>query len=468
MFPSVQLNAEQQCALDLIVAGRNVYMTGRAGTGKSTVLGTLRSMIPSDTVFLAPTGIAAINIAGETIHSFFGFPGHFLPPEFVPEMTEERRAKIKAVRTVVIDELSMVRADLLGAVDSTLRAVAPHGQAQLPFGGCQVVAVGDACQLPPVVACSQDAANLRSYFNGVHAFECPAWGQADFAIVALQTIHRQSDSQFVDILNGIRSGSTDRQHPETLRAVGQFNTSPVFYTPLDDTINLCATNAIAHGINARRDASLGGNPLSFRGQVSGHFEEDMFPVPLDFEFRIGSRVMMLANSPDGAGGYLFVNGDLGRVTSCVGDSDQPFATVRLDCGREVRVEPHTWFNQTYSVVENPWTLQPEIDQRVAGTYTQWPFKLAYAVTIHKAQGLSLDSAHLALGDLGTFAPGMLYTAMSRVRSLEGFSCDRPVRPNDIRCDPAVSAFQRRCDKEAMVQIPDPVLNYPQGMTTYPF
>jgi len=432
---SPQLDPDQQRALDLMLSGHNVFLTGKAGTGKSTVVALLRQHNPRNTVFLAPTGLAALRIGGSTIHRYLGLPTCMLPPGYAPPLSPDRQAVISATHTVVVDEISMVRADLFTTLEATLRALPLPGGGDLPFGGRQVVVVGDFLQLAPVVVSADDRKTLDRDFGGVFAFQTEAWTRAGFAVASLNEPHRQGlELRFVEALDAIRQGQAD---PAALqRAVAWLNANTaVSAAPADATV-LCTTNARAATVNQLRDAMLDTPPVYFVATVMGTFEEDMYPTEQLLALRVGSRAMLLCNALDAAG-LPYANGDTGTVVNI--DPVRAQVQMVLDDGRCVVVGMCTWLNCEYTLEDDPWSGLPCVTQRAVGWFTQLPVKLAYAVTIHKAQGMSLDRVHLDLGR-GAFAPGQSYVGLSRSRSLAGLSLQNPISPMDAFADPSVLEF----------------------------
>ncbi len=442
-MPEAKLHQEQENALQLMLEGRNVFISGNAGTGKSTVLHAFKLMTKFQTVFIAPTGIAALNIGGTTIHRLFDFPTGVLTPnrlnlQLFPNICET----LRSIQTVVVNKVSMVRTDLLNSLEQVLRHTAPFGFQFLPFGGRQIIVSGDFCQLPPVITNGHDYNLLHEIHGGTFAFESAAWQMASFHNVVLQTVHRQAaDSRFMRMLGCIRRGGPEEELAACLHYI---NSRVVHYPPLDGTLNLCTTNRLADSFNQAVDAQLGGEPVCFQAEISGIFDPRAYPTADNLELRIGSRVMLLVNRNDPENDGSFVNGDRG----CVVDIQLPdqLVIVKLDDGREITVSPRAWHNCSYTTRRSPINGKVELEQSVIGIFRQMPLRLGYAVTIHKSQGLTLNRVHVQLGDRPAFASGQLYTALSRCRSLEDLSIDRPLYFNDIKLDPRITDFYNGIDQ----------------------
>ncbi|MGE4373816.1 MAG: ATP-dependent RecD-like DNA helicase [Xanthobacter sp.] len=432
-----------------------LMVLGGAGTGKTTFLQRLRREGGGRQVFLAPTGVAALQVGGQTIHSFFGIPPRLMNPDEVRPRVQVRRL-LKKLDRVVIDEISMVRADLLDAVDISLRIARDN---PAPFGGVQMVLVGDFLQLPPVVPMAEQEMLERMGYEGPFAFHAKAlrgafqgalrealgqgahgwqsWdgvqasmdslvpmGEVPLTGVPFRTVHRQTDRAFIDTLDAIRRG---RHLREALSVLNEACVRP--HRPGVLPVLLTPTNARADAYNARGLAALEEDGRAFDGDLEGEFglEGDRLPVPERLVLKRGARVMALRNDP----ARRWVNGSVGTVVSMDADS----ARVKLDDGPTVDMESFTWERVRYGWDENT----GRIEAKVVGTYTQLPLAYAWALTMHKAQGLTLEDVRIDFGS-GAFAPGQAYVALSRARSLAGLSLVRAIRPTDIRVDRRVATF----------------------------
>lgn len=434
------LSGEQESALRLMMSGANMFLTGEAGTGKSTLVREFLRRCDRECVVLAPTGIAALNAGGTTIHSQMMLKPGLLNPLSLEQLTDGNRCRVlRMAKTVIVDEVSMVRSDLFCAMDARLREIACGQNKEMPFGGKQIVLVGDFMQLPPVVGGNDERKFINERFGGVFAFETDLWVAAMFRTVFLKTVHRQSgDTLFKKVLNDLRHGKFEAAAKVlNNHCIGEktFRTPPVC---------LCTTNREARAINDAARSSVKGETRFFSAQVSGKFLEAEFPAEGNMELIVGARVMVLCNQRN-EGVLECVNGDMGTITG-FGSEDDPEVCVRLDNGKNVKIVPHTWEKYAYVQEISPKTNTLVMRQSVVGTFEQIPLRLAYAITIHKSQGLSLDCVSLRLGR-GCFDHGQLYTALSRCRTLDGLKIDRRLVPEDLIIDEAVIRFHAEMEAQ---------------------
>jgi ATP-dependent exoDNAse (exonuclease V) alpha subunit len=417
--PATRPDSRTDAALDLLVRGRaHIFLTGRAGTGKTTLVRRFMDLAGEDAAIVAPTGVAAMNAGGQTIHSFFRLPPRLISPGDVKRL---RHAKvIRALKTLVIDEISMVRADLMSAIDLSLRL---NRGIDEPFGGVRVIAVGDLAQLPPVVQ-GEVAQYLDEEFGGPFFFNSPAFAEAGFLRLELDTVFRQDDPDFIDILSGVRDA--DLTQSQAARLNQRVSQATGFDASATHVV-LTPTNEQAFRINAQRLAALPGRETAFDGAVKGEFDPRLFPTESPLLLKPGARVMMIRNDPGGR----FVNGTLGEVESVEGGA------VRVRIGEEVvRVDPVDWERVKYVYDEK----EKAIGQEVIGAFKQLPLRLAWAMTVHKSQGLTLDKLYIDMGR-GMFAHGQAYVALSRARALDGLWLSRALRPSDLVRDPRVDGIR---------------------------
>ncbi|MEE1651422.1 AAA family ATPase [Brachybacterium sp. J144] len=417
---------EFQAALDHLRAGDHLFLTGKAGTGKSTLIRHYLEQTDRSTITVAPTGIAALNVDGYTIHRLFSFPlgvseelvrgGSYYPARFASALKELDR--------LIIDEASMVRADLFDALAAALERFGPRPGT--PFGGVQLVLVGDLYQLPPVVT-DHEAAWIEERYGTPFSFSARSFDEETFPVVELSTVFRQQgDDHLVDLLNAVREGNL----LEEARAELNRRTDPDFEPDLDEFwLTLATTNRIVGARNRQMLERLPDPDRTFRAHVTG--DTDGFEKPTDEALRIavGAQIMLLTNDPLDR----WVNGTLGRITEIAADADGPVVTVLLRDGRIEQVREHTW------EITRPGVEDGSLVHRVVGTFTQLPMKLAWAITIHKSQGQTLDRVVVDLTG-GTFANGQLYVALSRCTSLEGLVLKREVLPRDLKTDQRVRRY----------------------------
>jgi len=401
----IEINDQFRRALEVMEdTDRNVFVTGRAGTGKSTLLEYFRNTTKKSVVVLAPTGVAALNVKGQTIHSFFRFkPG--ITPDRVKRLhsSKDSESVYHKLDIIVIDEISMVRADLLDCVDRFLRLNGP--EADKPFGGIQMAFIGDLYQLPPVVTSSEKEV-FQSLYETPYFYSARVFDFLEMEFVELEKIYRQHDEQFITLLNGIRNNSITEERLELLNRRYQ----PEFEPPPDDFyIYLTTTNKLAEEINSRRLAGLKGRLYTFTGSIEGDFGQEYLATKIDLQCKVGAQVMMLNNDTEGR----WVNGSIGKITDITQNrKGEDIIVAELADSDEVEITPFTW--EIYRFFVDGGQLQSE----TVGKFTQYPLMLAWAVTIHKGQGKTFDRVIIDIGS-GTFAHGQMYVALSRCTTLEG-------------------------------------------------
>lgn len=404
-----------------------IFVSGKAGTGKTTLIGYLRDKVPGNVVVVAPTGVAALQVKGVTIHSFFRLPPRIIFPEEDIKTVKDRRM-YEGIRLLIIDEISMVRADIVDAIDLFLRANGP--QQGKPFGGVQVMFVGDLFQLPPVINTSEMELLRDRGYEQAHFFNAMALNGKEMTMIELRKIFRQKDEQFTEILNHIRVNEDIDQAIKTLNKECYERAS---FTS-SYAITLTTTNAKADAINEEELGAISSAQTMFVGLLDGKFnvDERNLPSPMNLTLKIGAHVMFSAN--DKAMPKRWVNGTIGIVREFAGES------VRVEIKTEndsniVDVHSHKWESYKYELDSTTGKISPI----VIGSYQQIPLMLAWAVTIHKSQGKTMDQVNVDLS-AGAFASGQVYVALSRCRTLSGIRLKRPIKANDVRCEPAIKRF----------------------------
>ncbi|MBK9537039.1 MAG: AAA family ATPase [Flavobacteriales bacterium] len=423
---------------------RHVFLTGKAGTGKTTFLHRLAQSTHKRYVILAPTGIAALNAKGVTIHSQFLLPfGTYIPERNLPAdipaygnfhdrdtltkrhpLNAIRRNVLRSIDLLIIDEVSMLRADLLDAIDHRMRSV--RGVYDRSFGGVQVLLIGDLHQLPPVVK-DTEWSILRKYYANAHFFESRVIKEAGYAHIELDKIFRQQDGEFIDILNNLRNNTVTAKDVETLNAHYKAN---IPKSEQDGVITLTTHNRIADELNNEALAALPGKSHVFSADVEGKFPESMFPVLTELELKVGAQIMFIRNDTE----KVYFNGKLAKVTDI---TEEGIEVEMLDNGLSYTLKKEVWENRRYVV--NARSKQQE--EEIEGTFEQYPVKLAWAITVHKSQGLTFDKAIIDVGN--AFAPGQVYVALSRLRSLKGLTLRTRIDPSVVSTDRDVMAFSER-------------------------
>ena len=413
---------EYAAALDYIRDGEgHLFVTGRAGTGKSTLLRALRNLIDAELAVVAPTGLAAVNAGGQTIHSFFGLPPRLVRSEDIRR--SRNGAVMRKLKLLVIDEVSMVRSDLMWAIDQTLRV--NRGRPREPFGGVRLVLFGDLHQLPPVVQEAEVAEHLESTFGGPFFFSVPALREASGTqLLELTQVFRQSDETLISVLNRVRDGEADENDLSVLND----RVSPIrTLSEGDRFVILTPTNAAAQRINMAYLDALPAVSRRYEAGVTGEFNPSSQPTDHALVLKPGAKVILLRNDPD----RRWVNGSIARVSRL----EEKRIWIEIG-GKEHEVEQASWESRRYAYDKEA----EKIVGTVAGTFKQFPLRLAWALTIHKAQGLTLDNVYIDLGR-GTFAHGQAYVALSRCKSLEGLTLARRLEPRDILFDPSAMGYR---------------------------
>lgn len=415
----MSLNQKQKVAMQKVIEGKNLFISGSGGKGKSYLVRHIMDKFEDSTVLLAPTGIAALNIGGSTVHSTFKFPTTILTKKHYTRVHDKVRElfdKSGPVKRIIVDEVSMVRADMLECIDQHLRR---STRMNIPFGGIQLIVVGDFYQLPPVVANLEKKA-FYSMFDSPFAFGGNAWAYGGFEYIELEENMRQSDEVFRGHLEKIRTKAIGyKQSVEFFNAIAKANTEDILQ---NDPVFICTTNKSAETLNTSNYEELEGEERTFRGSISGKF--DTRPSPEYLNLKVGTKVIFTANKDE------FKNGEIGYVA---GFLDDKIEVIKEDTEETVYVEKHRWEDREYTVSNGDLTSFP------IGSYIQYPLRHGWAVTIHKSQGLSLSNAVIDIGR-GAFTSGQTYVALSRIRSLAGVGMISPIGTSDIIVDKAVQEF----------------------------
>lgn len=442
----MEMNEESILAWNIIEkTSANLFLTGKAGTGKTTFLKHLKELSPKRMVVLAPTGIAAINAGGMTIHSFFQLP--FSP--YIPGTTfgsgEQKRYQfsklkrniIRSIDLLVIDEISMVRSDLLDAIDSVLRQY--RKRHDLPFGGVQLLMIGDLQQLAPVVT-AQEEQLLKEHYDTPFFFSSNALKQVGYLTVELKKVYRQQDEQFISLLNQIRE---NRASDATLQALNQ-RFIPNFEPPKNSNfIRLTTHNAPAQQINEQQLAALPSRAFSYTAEVEDNFPESSYPADFVLTLKPGAQVMFIKNDPQ----HRFYNGMIGEVIGVKPDEEGDKIIVRSkDSDEKFELEKMEWVNAKYTINEET----KEIEETVEGKFRQYPLRLAWAITIHKSQGLTFE--HAIIDASHSFTHGQTYVALSRCKTLEGMVLSQPLSRGAIISSQTVDAFNSQLAAPTQEQI----------------
>lgn len=420
----LDINSQFSKAMELIEnTSKHVFITGKAGSGKSTLLNYIRDNCSKNMVVVAPTGVAALNVRGQTIHRFFSFPINVTPEKIINfEVTPRVKRIYKQLQTLIIDEVSMLRADILDCIDAFLQIYGPNPDKA--FGGVQVVLVGDLYQLPPVIT-NNELYYFNNRYSSPYFFSAEAYKKINLEMVELNKIYRQKNMEFVDLLSRIRNNTASLADLEILNTQCNKNNNQDF------TITLTTTNKMADDVNKQKLDLLPSRSFVSQAVIDGNFSSEYFPTTEILELKEGTQIMFLNNDAKNR----WVNGSLGKIESIQLNEDKiRYLKVRLqDNTKVVDVFPYEWEIYKYSLVGK------EIISDVIGSFCQFPVRLAWAVTIHKSQGQTFDNVCIDIGS-GTFATGQLYVALSRCTSLEGISLQQKLLPRHILCDSRIVNF----------------------------
>ena len=426
-------NIEQQQAFSLIAkTNTSFFLTGRAGTGKTTFIKRVQEEVDKKFVVLAPTGVAAILAGGETIHSFFGFSTEVLTSATIAKLNQDKIDVIRNMDTIIIDEVSMVRCDLVDAIDRVLRRVM---LSSLPFGGKQVVFTGDLFQLQPVLRQGIDAEMIRDEYDTdkPYFFKAKVFRLFPLISIEFKKVYRQEDEAFLGVLNAIRNARPTDEDIQILNA--RRNNVP---GNDDMVITLSAYNKKVNEINSRRLDELEGEEFCYKAGISGDFKTDRTPVDCELHLKEGAQVIFCRNDP----GRRWVNGTIAVVTQLTHES----IGVRLQNGKEYMVSPVQWDDYYYDYDKSSRALQ----KKLKGSFVQYPLKLAWAITIHKSQGVTFDKVVLDLSR-GVFTPGQLYVALSRVKTLDGLFLTSPIKPSYVKENGEVLQFASHFNDASLIR-----------------
>lgn len=425
MTNTIEINDKFKEALHAVESGKNVFITGKAGTGKSTLLKVIRDSLTENYVVLAPTGVAAVNIGGQTIHSFFGFRPDITVEKVLKKKNPRNPDVYENLEVLIIDEISMVRADLLDCVSTFLSMHGPErGRA---FGGVQLIFIGDLYQLPPIVTYKEKEIFSEMY-QSPYFFDSRAFGEVEFRIIELHKIYRQTEEEFVNILNAVRNKSVDDELLYSLNKRVDFDFDP---DPNEGYIELVTINAKAQEINDKRLKSLSGSIYSYEGIISGDFDDRSYPAPHILDLKVNAQVMLTSNDQMGR----WFNGTVGVVAKIEEIDGDTNIFVKLENGQTVNIAPNKWEMYKFSFDR----LSQKITSEVAGSFTQYPLILSWAVTIHKSQGKTFNKVIVDMG-AGAFAHGQTYVALSRCTTLSGLVLRVPIEKRHILLDYRVINF----------------------------
>lgn len=425
--PLVLDKSFQDILQQLEMSKDHYFITGKAGTGKSTLLQLYRKTTHKKAIVLSPTGISALNVQGQTIHSFFQFAPKLLVPHEL-HINKRLVGLLKAVDVIIIDEISMVRADVMDAIDFSLRM---HRRSAEPFGGVQMLFFGDLFQLPPVVASAEEKQYFRTIYTSPYFFAANVFTKdVEVRMIELSKVYRQNERHFIRLLDAIRTMQFDYDDLEHINE--RYLPDAIIEEPF---LTLCSINALANKINATRLESIEQPSWFFLADVKGDFPEKLYPTDYRLELKQHAQVILLRNDPE----KRFVNGSIATITSI----DQETIVVKIQkedgIALEIELPKMSWENQRYKLATES---ESSIQSEVIGSFMQYPVRLAWAVTIHKSQGKTYDRVAIDLGK-GAFEHGQSYVALSRCRKLDGVYLKKPLTPRDIMVDETVVEFYER-------------------------
>lgn len=425
----LDLNGDFLKILDLMEnTNENLFISGRAGTGKSTMIDYFRLHTKKNCVVLAPTGVAALNVKGQTIHSFFGFKPGVMPTDIKEVKNKQKALMYKKIDIIVIDEISMARADLVDCMDVFLRM---HScEPFLPFGGVQMILIGDLYQLPPVIS-NEEKKMFYDRYDSPYFFDSKVFKNFNFKYIELKTIYRQNEEDFIQLLELVRAGNIEKDVVEKINK----NVDNDINRYLDNNyIYLTTTNYVAEKINKDRLDLILNEQKEFLGSVSGDFPLDRLPTQFTLDLKEGAQVMLLANDLQGK----YANGDIGKIKEIINDEMETKILVEFPGKGIKQIIPYKWeiLKYIFNKKDN------KIETKITGSFLQYPLKLAWAVTIHKSQGKTFDRVVVDFSG-GTFASGQAYVALSRCKTLDGLVLKRPIDKNFIFIDERIKDFYKK-------------------------